>query len=198
VLHRDLSINNLMCDKKPTGHIGILSDWDLASLIDDQDAVIASNARHRTGTVPFMSIHLLKASSPHKYCHDLESFFYILVWAAIHFDLQKNQCLSPLPDFQEWNHPNLVKAAEPKISFLWDPSRLTPFVSDCFKPLLVTWIKALRELFYNVYIKNNTELGMMDFDGTIWSQATLDRLEKNVTFESFMSAIGRKPRCVHA
>ena len=196
MLHRDLSINNLMCDKKPTGHIGILSDWDLASLIDDQDAVIASNARHRTGTVPFMSIHLLKASSPHKYCHDLESFFYILLWAAVHFDLRENQCLSPLPKFQKWNDSNLLDAAEPKMMFLCDPSRLTPFVSDDFKTLFVTWINALRELFYNVYIKNNTELGM-HFDTAVWNEVILERLERNVTFESFMSAIGRKPRYVH-
>src|SRR6266576_5551100 len=41
VLHRDLSINNLMCDKKPTGHIGVLLDWDLASLVDELNAVIS-------------------------------------------------------------------------------------------------------------------------------------------------------------
>ena len=193
MLHRDLSINNLMCDKKPTGHIGILSDWDLASLIDERNAVIVSNAKHRTGTVPFMSIHLLKASSPHKYCHDLESFYYILVWAAVHFDLGKGLCLSPLSDFQEWNHSNPIKAAQPKINYLSDPSQLTSFVSDDFKPLFVTWIKALRELFYNVYIKNNTEL-RMHFDKAVWNEVVLERLERNVTFESFMSAIGRKPR----
>ncbi|KAF8701409.1 hypothetical protein AX14_000444 [Amanita brunnescens Koide BX004] len=177
VLHRDLSINNLMCDKQSTRYIGILSDWDLASLIDDRNAVIASNAKHRTGTIPFMSIHLLKSSPPHRYCHDLESFFYILIWAA----------------FQKWNDSNLLDAAEPKLNYLCNPSRLTPFVSDDFKTLLVTWIKALRELFYNVYIKNNAELDM-DFDDAVWSQVVLERLEKNITFEAFMSAIGRKPR----
>jgi hypothetical protein len=194
VLHRDLSINNLMCDKKPTGYIGILSDWDLASLIDDENAVIASNAKHRTGTVPFMSIHLLKASPPHKYCHDLESFFYILIWAAVHFNLQKKQCSSPMPEFKKWNDSNLLEAADAKMNYLLNPSRLTPFVSDDFKPLVVTWIKALRELFYSVYIKNNTELGILDFDDAAWSQGILERLETNITFESFMSAIGKKPR----
>ena len=131
MLHRDLSINNLLCDKKPAGYIGILSDWDL------KNAVMASNAKHRTGTVPFMSIHLLKASPPHKYCHDLESFFYILVWAAVHIDLQKKQCLSTLPDFQDWNHSNLVKVAGTKFSFLLYPTELSSFVSDDFKPLLL-------------------------------------------------------------
>ena len=194
MLHRDLSINNLMCDKRPTGYMGILSDWDLASMIDDRNAVIASNAKHRTGTVPFMSIHLLKASPPHKYCHDLESFFYILVWAAVHFDLQKKQCLPPLPDFQEWNHSNLVKAAGPKLSFLLYPTELSSFVSDDFKPLFETWIMALQELFLQVYTLNNVK---RPNDVASWSEIILDRLEKSVTFETFMSAIGRKPRYIH-
>jgi hypothetical protein len=194
VLHRDLSVSNLMHIEKTTGVTGILLDWDLASLIDDQNAVIASNAKHRTGTVPFMSIHLLKASPAHKYCHDLESFFYILVWAAVHFDLQENKYLPTHPEFQDWNHPDLVKAAQPKISYLCDPSQLTPFVSDNFKTLLVTWIKALRELFYKVYIKNDTGLDNKDIDNTVWSQVMLKRLEKYITFESFMSAIDREPR----
>ena len=98
-----------------------------------------------------------------------------------------------MPKFQKWNDSNLLDAAEPKLNYLCNPSRLTPFVSDDFKALLVTWINALRELFYNVYIKNNTELGM-HFDDAIWSQVVLERLEKNITFEAFMSAIGRKPR----
>ncbi|KAF8647424.1 hypothetical protein AX14_008981, partial [Amanita brunnescens Koide BX004] len=49
---------------------------------------------------------------------------------------------------------------QPKTNHLSDPSQLTSFVSDDFKTLFVAWIKALQELFYNVYIKNNTELRM--------------------------------------
>ena len=40
-------------------------------------------------------------------------------------------------------------------------------------------------------------LGILDFDDDFWSQVTLERLEKHITFESFMSAIGKKSRCVH-
>jgi hypothetical protein len=192
VLHRDLSINNLMCDKKPTRHIGILSDWDLASLIDELNAVIPSNAQHRTGTIPFMSISLLNGSPPHKYCHDLESFFYILVWAAVHFDLRKKRCLSPSPTFKKWNNPDLLEASQPKVNCLTFPGQLVPFILDGFKELFHTWILSLRDLFHEAYNVNNSELVVNTLDG--WSGIILERLEKNITFEAFMSAIGREPR----
>ncbi|KAF8347992.1 hypothetical protein F5887DRAFT_1157572 [Amanita rubescens] len=196
VLHRDLSINNLMCDKKRTGHIGVLLDWDLASLIDELNAVIPSNAQHRTGTIPFMSISLLKGNPPHKYCHDLESFFYILIWAAVHFDLRKKRCLPPAPAFKKWNNSDLLEAAQPKVNCLAFPDELAPFILDDFNVLFLTWINPLRELFNEAYSTRANELGL-EFkmqDAAAWSEARLKRLEKQITFESFMSAIGRKPR----
>ncbi|KAF8347979.1 hypothetical protein F5887DRAFT_1157560 [Amanita rubescens] len=192
VLHRDLSINNLMCDKKSTRYIGILSDWDLASLIDELNAVIPSNAQHRTGTIPFMSISLLKGNPPHKYCHDLESFFYILIWAAVHFDLRKKQCLPSPPTFKKWNNSDLLDAAQPKVNCLAFPGELAPFILDDFKELFHTWILSLRDLFHEAYNVSNSGLVVNTRDG--WSGIILERLEKNITFEAFMSAIGREPR----
>ena len=192
MLHRDLSINNLMCNKKPTGHIGILSDWDLASLIDELNAVIPSNAKHRTGTIPFMSISLLNGNPPHKYCHDLESFFYILIWAAVHFDFRKKQCLSPAPTFKKWNNSDLLEAAQPKVNCMTFPGQLSPFILDDFKELFHTWILSLRDLFHEAYNINDSALVANTLDGG--TEIILGRLEKNITFESFMFAIGREPR----
>ncbi|KAF8347999.1 hypothetical protein F5887DRAFT_1281048 [Amanita rubescens] len=196
VLHRDLSINNLMCDKKRTGHIGVLLDWDLASLIDELNAVIPSNAQHRTGTIPFMSISLLRGNTPHRYCHDLESFFYILIWAAVHFDLQKKQCLPTQPKFEDWNNSDLARAARAKSEFLDYPEGISPCVLEDFNDLFLTWIKPLRRLFFKAYNTNDLELEfeLEMRDAAAWSEARLKRLEKQITFESFMSAIGRKPR----
>ncbi|KAF5383649.1 hypothetical protein D9615_003848 [Tricholomella constricta] len=89
VLHRDLSENNLMfkrTDDTSDGKVkGILNDWDMASDVEANDEILPSTATHRIGTIPFMAIDLLvvnKRPPPHLYRHDLESFFYILVWAA--------------------------------------------------------------------------------------------------------------------
>ncbi|KGQ02581.1 hypothetical protein BBAD15_g12207 [Beauveria bassiana D1-5] len=38
-----------------------------------------SGARHQTGTVQFMAIEVLRGVD-HTYRHDLESFFYVLIW----------------------------------------------------------------------------------------------------------------------
>ncbi len=181
-----------MCDKKPTRHVGILSDWDLASLVDELNAVIPSNAQHRTGTIPFMSISLLNGSPPHKYCHDLESFFYILIWAAVHFDLRKKQCSSPAPTFKKWNNSDLLEAAQPKVNCLTFPGQLAPFILDDFKELFHTWILPLRDLFHDAYNIIDSGLVVNALDG--WNGIILGRLEKNITFEAFMSAIGREPR----
>lgn len=47
---------------------------------------------HRAWTLPFMATDLSVTPTPaHRYRHDLESFFYILIWAAVHYDLKKKE-----------------------------------------------------------------------------------------------------------
>ncbi|TFK21841.1 hypothetical protein FA15DRAFT_551357, partial [Coprinopsis marcescibilis] len=86
VLHRDLSEGNLMFwrkqneDGKGTNIQGVLNDWDMASKLESKQ-VPMSTATKRTGTLPFMAIELLMDKpAPHLRRHDLESFFYILLW----------------------------------------------------------------------------------------------------------------------
>jgi len=77
ILHRDISENNIiMTDpEKADGFKGMLIDLDLAKEVD----IGRSGARHRTGTMEFMAIEVLLGYS-HTYRHDLESFFYVLIW----------------------------------------------------------------------------------------------------------------------
>ncbi|KJZ68222.1 hypothetical protein HIM_12387 [Hirsutella minnesotensis 3608] len=76
ILHRDISENNIIItDRKTTGHMGMLIDLDLAKEL----ASGRSGARCRTGTMEFMAIEVLQGID-HTYRHDLESFFYVLLW----------------------------------------------------------------------------------------------------------------------
>jgi hypothetical protein len=76
ILHRDISENNIiMTDSRTTGVMGMLIDLDLAKEIGTG----RSGARCRTGTMEFMAIEVL-LNVDHTYRHDLESFFYVLVW----------------------------------------------------------------------------------------------------------------------
>ncbi|KAL1972798.1 hypothetical protein VTN31DRAFT_6340 [Thermomyces dupontii] len=75
ILHRDISENIIITDPKKTGFAGMLIDMDLAKEIDGG----RSGARCRTGTMEFMAIEVL-LNVDHTYLHDLESFFYVLIW----------------------------------------------------------------------------------------------------------------------
>ncbi|KAF8156125.1 hypothetical protein B0H34DRAFT_618675, partial [Crassisporium funariophilum] len=80
VLHSE---NNLMFKRGDAGTVkGILNDWDMASYVEANNEIPLSTATHRTGTIPFMACDLLADDDPppHLFRHDLESFYYILVW----------------------------------------------------------------------------------------------------------------------
>ncbi|OJD20461.1 hypothetical protein ACJ73_08203 [Blastomyces percursus] len=76
VLHRDISENNIIItNTEETGFAGMLIDMDLAKELGTG----RSGARCRIGTMEFMVIEVL-LSADHTYRHDLESFFYVLIW----------------------------------------------------------------------------------------------------------------------
>ncbi|KAL7799783.1 serine/threonine-protein kinase Sgk2 [Trichoderma ceciliae] len=82
ILHRDISDNNVIIIEaaskgEPKGR---LIDLDLAKELDS----VPSGASHRTGTMQFMAIEVLLGKG-HTYRHDLESFFYLLVWMCIRY-----------------------------------------------------------------------------------------------------------------
>ena len=79
ILHRDISDNNIVIARNDSGEsIGVLIDLDLAK----EEGSSLSGARHRTGTMQFMAIEVLAGIS-HTYRHDLEAFFYVLLWVCI-------------------------------------------------------------------------------------------------------------------
>ncbi|RMZ76173.1 hypothetical protein DV736_g6707, partial [Chaetothyriales sp. CBS 134916] len=76
ILHRDISENNIIItDPKTDSFKGMLIDLDLAKELGSG----RSGARCRTGTMEFMAIEVLQGIS-HTYRHDLELFFYVLIW----------------------------------------------------------------------------------------------------------------------
>ncbi|OJD11578.1 hypothetical protein AJ78_07680 [Emergomyces pasteurianus Ep9510] len=85
ILHRDISKNNIIITdpEKADGHSGMLIDLDLAKEVGSG----RSGARHQTGTMEFMAIEVL-LNIDHTYRHDLESFFYVLIWQCAHHGWQ--------------------------------------------------------------------------------------------------------------
>ncbi|KAI9782551.1 MAG: hypothetical protein M1816_001848 [Peltula sp. TS41687] len=77
ILHRDISENNIIITnpEDADGFKGMLIDLDLAKEVGSG----RSGARCQTGTMEFMAIEVL-LNVDHTYRHDLESFFYVLIW----------------------------------------------------------------------------------------------------------------------
>lgn len=84
ILHRDVSINNIMIafpdEQRPDGLTGFLIDLDMAIETSDTEP---SGAPHRTGTMEFMAIGTLNGEV-HTFRHDLESFYYVFLWICVH------------------------------------------------------------------------------------------------------------------
>lgn len=99
--------------------IGILNDWDMASDLTDDDEVLKVAAAHRTETTLIFIGLVRNPSMPldsHYYRHDLESSYYILIWATAHYDLQRRAKRPELIAlWRDWDHAMSSKG------FIWLP-----------------------------------------------------------------------------
>ncbi|KAI0130780.1 serine/threonine-protein kinase Sgk2 [Daldinia grandis] len=116
ILHRDISSNNIIITKPATidGFKGMLIDLDLAKVRDSGP----SGARHQTGTMQFMAVEVLRKTD-HTYRHDLESFFYVLLWMCArqswHNAFSRYDEQAPKESFfREWEIGSFVKIARSK------------------------------------------------------------------------------------
>jgi hypothetical protein len=172
---------------------GIVNDWDMASHLNATGEVPTSTARHRTGTIPFMARDLLVDEPPvHLYRHDLESFFYILIWAAVHFDIQNKTRLPTHHALKPWDDDSLkaARSAKSALFLTYDDtySLLFRHVREEFRDVLDNWILPLWDLFLGA-IQSMPRRGRAEphaFDN--------DTLGGRITFYTFMAALGRVPR----
>ncbi|KAK7682121.1 hypothetical protein QCA50_014707 [Cerrena zonata] len=85
-LHQDVSFGNVMLKEDASNgqrETAILIDWDYSRPLDAIES--AGFYNRRTGTWPFMSIALLKNTNKrHHVLDDMESLYWVLLFAAIH------------------------------------------------------------------------------------------------------------------
>lgn len=111
ILHRDVSENNMIItDPEQDGDPkGMLIDLDLAKELDRGP----SGARHRTGTMEFMAIEVLKGKA-HTYRHDLESFFYVFLWVIISYRQGADRTLPNTSQLRDWYKGSYAQIANTK------------------------------------------------------------------------------------
>ncbi|CAI6091430.1 unnamed protein product [Clonostachys chloroleuca] len=143
LLHRDISINNLMMneDKKNPSWTAFLIDLDLAVRGQREGA---SGAKGKTGTRAFMAIGAL-LDDEHSFMHDLESFFWVLFWICIHYNGPDGG--KPVPRFEKWNYVDTDELAELKKGEIADEEdflkKADKHFTSHYRPL-IPWVNRLR------------------------------------------------------
>ncbi|KAF9225588.1 hypothetical protein BS17DRAFT_653175, partial [Gyrodon lividus] len=79
IYHRDVSYENLMYYMTDEGVMGVLNNFDLASVHGN-----GRSGNERTGPIPFMAIDLLEPDGQsgrvdHTYRHDMELFIWVFI-----------------------------------------------------------------------------------------------------------------------
>ncbi|KAG6221742.1 hypothetical protein E4U26_005784 [Claviceps purpurea] len=147
VLHRDISINNIIVTEpaKADGYKGMLIDLDLARDITKDP----SGQRHRTGTIEFMAIGVLLGRQ-HTYRHDLESFLYVFIWLCFVYG-SKGKGREPMDAIPGWSKRSLDVIAEMKLGHMGSSFKLlmTKFPAECGERV-VQFIATIRDILFTV------------------------------------------------
>ena len=144
--------------------IGILLDFDLATITEGEGRPTDQTSRFRTGTPSFMAIDLLEgADGPHLYRYDLESFFYVLVYIGSHYNAGQR---APKP-YPEWRLSTNADMERLKRRFI---ARFGGFnLTAMYMPLKRRWLYRMWRMFRGGYKmldlwKMKKELGELDDD----------------------------------
>ncbi|KAI1825468.1 hypothetical protein F4861DRAFT_537932 [Xylaria intraflava] len=152
LLHRDISINNLMIneDEKNPSWPSFLIDLDLA--IDEQRAG-SSGANGRTGTRAFMAIGVLQGEQ-HSFMHDLESFFWVLFWICVHYEGPGRAKVFTQFDksrYDAWNFMDFENLAVFKSGQIGHEADFIRRAGKHFTPYyrpLIPWVNRLRRVVF--------------------------------------------------
>ncbi|KAF9258777.1 hypothetical protein L218DRAFT_876222 [Marasmius fiardii PR-910] len=138
ILHRDISLNNVMFRRNPVTHevYGVLNDFDLSSRVGEDRT---ASSKQRTGTKPYMAHDLFDDQwvLGHLYRHDLESIFYVLLCLCSrykgpgeHVDVLKGQP----PPYEDWfTESNETVRALKNLLFSDHSRKITDVITDFFR-----------------------------------------------------------------
>ncbi|TFY73083.1 hypothetical protein EWM64_g10929, partial [Hericium alpestre] len=199
-LHGNLSLNKIMFTRDGDGGpLGCLDDWDSAKPIFADEKSTMPAAGSRAGETPFMAIELLReVPPPNLYRHDLESFMYILIWFACHFNLSGSEVLDVSELVADWTYGSWRSIQKSKAFLFSAQSTLKNDILDSITPAFFPinkWIKGLIRMFRasdqaRITHEDSLESDAEDEAADAWDE---DSLNGTVTYEKFMAAIGEEP-----
>ena len=188
VLHRDISDNTAMWHQSPDGQaVGCLVDWDVSCPIHyNFDDEATGPILNRRGTIPFTALDLQYVASDgkhfpqtHRYHHDLESFFWLLLWAIAHYDFE---CKRRLP----CRFPRWIDEWVRRNSFMYSFHTRREYLGLTLEPwedVRKRWVWPLFKMFSGARDASN------DVDEESVDVFNEARYAEQITFEAFMKTI---------
>ena len=173
IIHRDISISNLMCRRLGDGKIqGVLNDWDVASTSHTESD--SEHTNMRTGTMPFMSIDLHEDPPPvHIERFEYESLFYVLYWICLSYSdgklLREEKRHSAFKCWPRWNSNDHEGVHSAKVGLLNDImifEDVNKFPA-MYRPLVQPWLECLRYTLrrgFNAHDEANIADKLAEFD----------------------------------
>ncbi|KAH9950042.1 hypothetical protein B0H21DRAFT_21015 [Amylocystis lapponica] len=165
--------------------------------------------RYRTGTGPFIALEILLKEEPpfHRYCHDLESLFYVLAYVCAVFDPEYHE----FGRFRAWERNNFRDITSAKtMFFVTGVDYFQSTFDNChedYRPLVKEWVMPLWDLFANAVVERIHVLSLITRRNIaarmgrehIVAQRNEEIVlsvaawRKTITYEAFMECLGLPP-----
>ncbi|KAJ3723113.1 kinase-like domain-containing protein [Lentinula raphanica] len=196
ILHRDISMGNIMFRRIDGKVFGVLNDFDLSSRRKDMDKSPISN--HCTGTRPFMSTDLLDPDwqGGHYYRHDLESLFYVVLCMACRYESPGVAADEPRA-YSEWFRGSDMDIFAHKTVFL--TRRSSVITTQRYFTGFQGWLESFYELLSSGYLdssrlsrKRRGIIGGTD-DSSSFDWATLNNCVSYAEMRLVMSSFEDEP-----
>ncbi|KAF8645316.1 hypothetical protein AX16_007913 [Volvariella volvacea WC 439] len=187
VLHRDISVGNIMMTRDPDNRRGFLIDWDHCIIPKLMEKYPGERRIGRTGTWQFLSCYLLQnPGGTHAAVDDRESALHVLTWMALLFlphKLAPGSLKSHLEAFDYYYEQDgfdrggdhkalLVRSGGPLLGF---SDRLTP---------ISRLIKELSRVFGARYDEDMPEEFLKALDDPTWLIQTLRKVAQQLPNDS--------------
>ena len=198
VLHGAISEKSLMwwkpasdvVYKRGSLPVGALTRWEVGPCPrEDYDIPNPLEIGGGAGPYGFLATELLARNTKHYYRHDLESFFYLLIWACVHYDLKDkhHDLVNPYEGIKGWLYEDTAERTKVRLIHDWDAFlRIESLVKADFQNLFSEWVVPLRKLF---------QMALESIpDNPVEEGYDLRTCNGMLTFEAFMDAIGEPPR----
>ncbi|KAF9261906.1 hypothetical protein L218DRAFT_960856 [Marasmius fiardii PR-910] len=196
IIHRDISVNNLMYCQRNDEKYGVLKDFDLACPPEED---WRTTYKQRTGTMAFMAIDVLKPDGlpkdiwKHFAWYNLESTVYIFAWIIHRY---KDGREVRYPPFEDW-HQDTWESARAKSSWIHCPRLPAPTPQYAsLAPVLMALKKVLRQGLDEQSRHEN--LLLIDPEPSNPESFEEDTSNGYVTYTTILDAFDRPPPCAES